>query len=115
MAEKNSEVLKSSKPKGLEFHGNPWERRWQHRNKVLELLSEDMDKSWTATEMSREADCSLQTAQLILLELALEGLCHCEITREGYGKLFRANQKNMGKALKKLKPKMTFDYREEEE
>ena len=113
MEEKSSEVPKS-KPEGLEFHGNPWQRRWEHRNKVLELLGSDSDKSWTATEMSREVDCSLQTAQLILLELALEGLCHCEVTKEGYSKLFRINSEKMGKYMTKVKPKMTFDYREEE-
>lgn len=114
MKQSESSEDPKSKPEGLRFHGNPWQRRWEYRKAVLELLSSNPHKSWTPTEVTREVDCNLQTAQLILLELALEGLVHCEIIKEGYAKLFRLNLGKVAEEVAHVKPKMTFDYRKDE-
>jgi len=111
-----SDVLKGSKPEGLQFHGNPWQRRADYRNAILELLFSNTEKSWTASEIAREANCTTQTAQIILLELALEGLVQVEPTKQGYSKLYRLRSEVVGKRfVKQYKPKLSFDYSEEGE
>ena len=101
-------------PKTFQFHGNPWERRTHYRNKILKLLISDPDRSFNATEVSEIVECNPQTAQLILLEMALEHIVSVQITKQGYSKLFRINLDQVGKDITQVKPKMTFDYRKEE-
>jgi len=102
-------------PKGFRFKGNPWERRTYYRNKILKLLTRNPDRSFNATEVSEIVECNPQTAQLVLLEMALEDLVHVQVTKQGYSKLFRINMDKVAEDVTQVKPKMTFDYRGKEE
>jgi len=109
MEEKISDI-----PKGFKFNGNPWEAKTRHRNDIIRLLLSDPERNFTATEIARKVDCTLQTAQIILLEMALEDRVHVQVTREGYGKLFRIKLSQVAEDVTQTKPKMSFDYRKEE-
>ena len=102
-------------PKTFQFHGNPWARRTHYRNEILKLLISNSEKSFNATEVSEIVECNPQTAQLILMEMALEKIVTVQITKAGYSKLFRIDLNKVGESQTKVKPKMTFDYKKEEE
>jgi len=101
-------------PRTFQFHGNPWERRTHYRNEVLKLLVSNPETSFNANEVSEKVECNPQTAQLILLEMALEGIVHVQVTKAGFSKLFRINLNQVAKDFTQVKPKMTFDYRKED-
>lgn len=110
-----SEERIETKVKGFEFHGNPWEIKSNRRNEILKILVQESESSFTATEMANRTDCPFYTTQIILLELTLEGLVDLQMTRDGYSKLFRINKEKLAENIHDLKPKMTFDYRDDEE
>ena len=114
MEEKVGSDVLNETPREFRFKGNPWARRTHYRNEILKLLVSNPERSFNANEVSEIVECNPQTAQLVLLEMALEGIVHVQVTKAGYSKLFRINLDQVAEGVTQVKPKMTFDYKVEE-